>query len=380
MRDMNGTTIYQVRPAQLCDVPEVMAMYDHSRQLMRAMGNTTQWVGYPTQAQLECDMAADAAMIVEANGRPAGTFALVDGEEPTYAKIVHGRWIDDRHPYATIHRVACTGEVRGVTRAAYAYAKRRYPYLRFDTHESNPVMRHVADREGFVYSGVVFMNDGTERLAYEWWRWDEVDVRLRGYIEGAVLPCYDAFDAAHGRDHALRVTARCMMLCEGMGIAPNVAYAAAMMHDVGLRAGRECHHIEGGRMVRSDTRLREWLDAEQIETVAQAVEDHRASAACAPRSPLGCLLAEADRDVEPERIVRRTVEYGLAHYPSLGREEQWQRALQHLNEKYAEGGYLHLWLENSPNLAPLNELRHLIADEERLRTLFDRYYDEKNDC
>ena len=91
---------------------------------------------------------------------------------------------------------------------------------------------------------------------------------------------------------------------------------------------------------------------------------------------LGCIIAEADRDVEPETIVRRTVEYGLSHHPTLDREGHWQRTLQHLNEKYAEGGYLKLWLSSSPNAAPLAELRALIHDHARLRPLFERFYSE----
>jgi uncharacterized protein len=77
--------------------------------------------------------------------------------------------------------------------------------------------------------------------------------------------------------------------------------------------------------------------------------------------------------VEPETIVRRTVEYGMSHYPELDREGHWQRTLEHLHEKYAEGGYIKLWLPDSPNAAPLAELRALIADEQRLRPLFDQY-------
>ena len=88
------------------------------------------------------------------------------------------------------------------------------------------------------------------------------------------------------------------------------------------------------------------------------------------------IIAEADRDIEPETIVRRTVEYGLSHYPELDREGHWQRTLDHLHEKYAEGGYIKLWMgDASPNAAPLADLRALIHDEPRLRRLFDQLFD-----
>ena len=74
--------------------------------------------------------------------------------------------------------------------------------------------------------------------------------------------------------------------------------------------------------------------------------------------------------------MRRTVQYGLAHYPELDKEGHWARTLEHLHEKYAEGGYLKLWIPQSPNAARLAELRALIRDEARLRELFERFYSE----
>ncbi|MBP5678025.1 MAG: HD domain-containing protein [Bacteroidales bacterium] len=213
------------------------------------------------------------------------------------------------------------------------------------------------------------MDDGTERVAYEWWRYDEVPLALRQWVETEVLPQYDHFDSAHRRDHARRVIARAMAMGNGQCAAP-LCYAAAAMHDLGLSFGRDNHHLESGRIVRSCSRLQEWFTEAEVEMIAQAVEDHRASATNPPRSLLGCIVAEADRDVEPETIVRRTVEYGMSHYPELDIEGHWQRTLQHLDEKYSEHGYIKLWLADSPNAEPLAELRELIMDEARLRKLF----------
>ena len=366
---------YRIRPTTCDDKEAVMSMYDHSRNLMRSMGNTTQWVGYPTASQLAADIANGSSWIVELRGRAVGTFALVDGDEPTYGRIDHGRWTDTAHRYATIHRVARAAGVHGIAAAAFCHAKKLHPYLRVDTHVSNPAMRHIIECQGFVPSGTVYMNDGSERLAYEWWRWDEVDAGLKAFAERYVLPRFAKFDAAHRADHARRVVARTMLLGSNYGLNPDMLYAAAVMHDVGLAQGREHHHLASGAAVRKSQALHRWFDADCIETIAQACEDHRAGRRSAPRSLLGRVVAEADRDVEPERIVRRTVEYGLDHYPTLDREGHWQRTLQHLHEKYAEGGYISLWLPDSPNAAPLSELRSLIADENSLRKLFDRLYD-----
>ena len=354
-----------VRHTTEADIDTVMAMYDHSRSLMRADGNTTKWNGYPTETQLRDDMQHGASYMVDRDG----TFALVPGKDPFYGYIEHGRWIDTESPYATVHRMAKAKGATGVAADAFAFAMRQHNHLRIDTHESNRAMRHLAYREGFVECGTVYMGDGTPRLAYEWWRWDEVPADLKQWVEAEVLPQYDTFDAAHRRDHARRVIARAMMLER----SPMV-YTAAAMHDLGLAYGREQHHTESGRIIRSCSALQRWFTAEDIERIAQAAEDHRASAKEPPHSMLGCIVAEADRDVEPETIVRRTVEYGLSHYPELDIEGHWRRTLDHLHEKYAEGGYIKLWLNNSPNAAPLAELRDLIRDEARLRPLFEQFY------
>lgn len=363
-----------IRHATENDIPQIMAMYDHSRSIMRAGGNTVQWTGYPTRDDVMDDIRRRSSYIIQHQSFPVATFALVDGDEPTYNRIDHGRWIDTTTPYATLHRLAKTAEVNGVADIAFSYAKEQRAHLRVDTHETNLPMRKILEKEGFVYCGLVYMADRTPRVAYEWWRYDEVPADLKEFVEKEILPQYAQFDSAHRIDHARRVIARAMQ----MEPSP-MTYTAAAMHDLGLVAGREEHHLESGRIIRSCSELHRWFTEDEIETIAQAAEDHRASAKEPPRSMLGCIVAEADRDVEPETIVRRTVEYGLSHYPELEKEGHWLRTLEHLHEKYAEGGYIKLWLDDSPNEAPLADLRDLIRDEQRLRPLFDQYYTQNTE-
>ena len=200
---------------------------------------------------------------------------------------------------------------------------------------------------------------------------------LISYVEDVILPQYASFDKAHRQDHAHSVIERALTMARAYDVNPAMVYAAAACHDLGLAVDRKTHHLESGRIIRADHRLQEWFTAEEIEQIAQAAEDHRASAQEAPRSLYGRLVAEADRLIVPETIVRRTVQFGLSHYLELDREGHWQRTLAHLHEKYAEGGYLKLLIPGSPNEAPLAQLRKLIADETRLRPLFDTLYNEE---
>ena len=197
---------------------------------------------------------------------------------------------------------------------------------------------------------------------------------LKEYIFGEIIPRYAAFDAAHREDHARAVTGRALAMGKNFDIDEEMLLTAAACHDLGLAVNRENHHLESGRIIRADERLKEWFSPEQIETIARAAEDHRASSKTPPRSIYGCLVAEADRMIDPETIIRRTVQFGLSHYPELDMEGHWQRTLEHLQEKYAEGGYLHLLIEGSPNEAPLAELRSIIRDRARLRGIFEAIY------
>ena len=200
---------------------------------------------------------------------------------------------------------------------------------------------------------------------------------LRDYIEQEIIPRYAAFDKAHREDHARMVIDRALAMGEAYDIDEEMLYAAAACHDLGLAVDRKTHHLESGRIIRADARLREWFSPEQIETVAEAAEDHRASATKPPRSIYGRLVAEADRMIDPVTIIRRTVQFGFANYPSLDKEGHWQRTLEHLHEKYAEGGYLHLLIPGSPNEAPLAELRAIIRDTARLRAIFEEIFSEE---
>lgn len=202
-----------------------------------------------------------------------------------------------------------------------------------------------------------------------------VNDTLKQYIESEILPRYDHHDTAHRRDHAYMVIARSMELAQNHEADPDMAYAVAAYHDTGLCEGRETHHLVSGRIIRNDSRLRNWFSDEQIETIAQAAEDHRASGKNPPRSIYGLIVAEADRLIEPHTVIRRTIQYGISHYPELDKEGHFRRMTVHLKEKYAEGGYLKLWLEDSPNAAPLEELRSIIRDEAQLWRIFDAEYD-----
>ena len=201
------------------------------------------------------------------------------------------------------------------------------------------------------------------------------DPSLEAYVEAEIILRYEHFDRAHGTDHVRTVIAQSLALAAHYDVDTDMVYTVAAYHDTGLVNGRERHHIDAGRILAEDAELRRRFTEEQIGVMREAVEDHRASSDHAPRTIYGRIVAEADRVIDPATIIRRTVQYGLANYPALDREGHYARCRDHLQKKYAEGGYLRLWIAESDNARRLEELRAIIRDPQRLRKLFDETFD-----
>lgn len=198
------------------------------------------------------------------------------------------------------------------------------------------------------------------------------------FIETQILPRYAAFDRAHNMEHVTRVIRSSLELVKTTGADVNMAYTIAAYHDLGMIGHRADHHIRGGKILAADARLKKWFSPEQIKIMKEAVEDHRASASRAPRSIYGKIVAEADRDIDTETVVRRTVQFGLSNYPEMDKEGHWKRFKEHMDNKYSKEGYIRLWIPNSPNAKKLNELRNLIAQPEQLREAFERVFAEES--
>ena len=108
----------------------------------------------------------------------------------------------------------------------------------------------------------------------------------------------------------------------------------------------------------------------------EAVEDHRASASHAPRSIYGKIVAEADRELDPETVFRRTILYGRDHYPEMSKEQQWTRFTEHLEDKYSNTGYIKLWIPGSENEKKLKAIRELLTQPKKLRAMFESIFEE----
>ena len=157
-----------IRPAAMEDLPELLALYERARAFMAANGNPDQWgTSSPPRQVLEEDIRKKQLFICERNRGVCGAFALVFGDDPTYARIEGGAWRSDS-PYGTIHRIAGKETERGIFEECLSWCRERAGHIRIDTHEKNAVMQHLIEKNGFIRCGIIHVADGSPRIAYEW--------------------------------------------------------------------------------------------------------------------------------------------------------------------------------------------------------------------
>lgn len=156
-----------IRPGRKADLPIIMQIFDEAREKMRASGNDVQWVnGYPQLTLVEQDIEKGECFVCcDEDGEVIAAFAFIVGNDPTY-DYIEGAWKNDE-PYGTIHRLGSRHGVKGVFHFVMEWAKRQQRHIRFDTHEKNTPMLRLAEHEGFIYCGVIYVSDGTPRRAFQ---------------------------------------------------------------------------------------------------------------------------------------------------------------------------------------------------------------------
>ena len=159
-----------IRAAEKRDVEQLLSIYESAKKFMRGAGNLTQWTGnYPSGELLEEDIDKGQLYCEEnEEGRIVFCFVLAEGEDPTY-RYIDREWLS-HEPYGTIHRIAKDGSLpdsRGAVKRCVEFALARHSHLRVDTHRDNFPMQKAVEREGFSYRGIIYLSDGSPRMAYE---------------------------------------------------------------------------------------------------------------------------------------------------------------------------------------------------------------------
>ena len=157
-----------IRDAVKNDLDQIMEIIKTAKQYMIDSGNKTQWSGsYPSREVFEQDLQNKQLYVCENEEGIYGVFVFVIGNDPFYAHIEKGQWMNEE-PYGTIHRIASSGKVKGVFQECCSFCKDQIENIRIDTHKDNHTMQHMIRKNGFQKCGIVYVRDHSERIAYQY--------------------------------------------------------------------------------------------------------------------------------------------------------------------------------------------------------------------
>ena len=200
---------------------------------------------------------------------------------------------------------------------------------------------------------------------------------LQHYIQTKIIPKYKKFDPGHGMSHALAVINFSLKLQNLIKDADrDIIYTVAAYHDIGLNTGRKNHHIESGKIVRNDKNLRKWFNENEIEIIAQACEDHRASSKNPPRSIYGKIVSDADRSdsAELENLIKRVWLYRVNNpdFKNLSDKEMFDDMYEHMVDKYGEGGYAKFILPETKRILgkSINRTKRILKSKDETYKIF----------
>lgn len=159
----------KIRKADYADLDRIMEIFDVARKFMASTGNPNQWInGYPQRELMESEIAEGHCYVCvtcDGDEKVVATFCFIEGPDPTYSYIEDGEWPDDS-PYYVIHRLASDQGVHGITEQCIEWCMKVSPCLRVDTHSDNKVMQHLLAKNGFVRCGIIYVANGTPRIAF----------------------------------------------------------------------------------------------------------------------------------------------------------------------------------------------------------------------
>ena len=206
----------------------------------------------------------------------------------------------------------------------------------------------------------------------------EINQELVKYIESEVFPLYNRNEEGHGIGHIKTVIKRSLELAKNYDVDLNMVYVIASYHDIGHYIDRKKHEIISAEMFMKDEKIKKWFTTEQINTIKDAIEDHRASSNHEPRTIYGRIVSTADRTIiDIDNTIRRSYSYGKRNYVGLSEEEQIERVYQHLTEKYGENGYAKVYLEDKEFDESIKKLRQALSNKEEFIKRVKRVVKEK---
>lgn len=207
---------------------------------------------------------------------------------------------------------------------------------------------------------------------------EKIDIKVKEYIEKNVLPEYEKNEQGHGINHIEYVIRRSFELINqnNLEVDSNMVYVIAAYHDIGHHIDRKNHEKVSADIMCQDKNLNEFFSIEQLITIKEAIEDHRASSENEPRSIYGKIVSSADRNNTVEQCLERTYSYGKKHEPEASDKELYERSFEALNKKFGYNGYAKFYFKDEQYDNFLKDIRKLLENKENFCKVQERYIKE----
>lgn len=197
----------------------------------------------------------------------------------------------------------------------------------------------------------------------------KVNPELVVYIETEFFPIYETFDKGHDLKHINEVIDRALKISESLDdLDIDVVYAAAALHDIGIKVQRKNHAFYSGQIIENNSGLRRFFDCDKIKIIKEAAEDHSTSRGVEPRSIYGKIVCDADKDNDLETSLTRAYEFTLAYFPDFTQEECLENVFEQLNFKFGNEGKVHFWIGTEGQQEFLNQMKSLANDKDAFLT------------
>lgn len=199
---------------------------------------------------------------------------------------------------------------------------------------------------------------------------NKINEELKEYIEKNIFPEYMQNDLGHNLDHIKYVIERSLKFASTLNdINYNMVYTIASYHDIGHHIDAKNHEKVSSEILLNDTNLKTFFTDDQINIMADAVYDHRASLEGEPRSIYGKIVSSADRNTRIDIILKRTYEYRIKHNPEYNLEEIIEVSRIHILDKFGKKGYAteKMYFDDAEYKAFLEEIATLVIDKEKFR-------------
>lgn len=204
---------------------------------------------------------------------------------------------------------------------------------------------------------------------------------VKNYINGEIKPIYKTFDKAHNVSHFNFVTKNCVeygseLIKRGFDINLEIAYVVGALHDIGISIEREGHSKHSGEIVRNDEQLKKFYSPDQIEMIAQAVEDHSSHLEYEPRNIYGKIVADADRNNTLYLVFSRPIKFDLKHEPHFDRQTHIDRVFEFVNKKFGRKGYVKYWLDIPQTKKEQQKVWEMLDNEDLCKSYISGILDE----